>query len=158
MTQGVQTSYEDKMEKGYPGQILDLEPKLIRSGFCKVASPGDTIPFGRVVTRSGEGVKLGETDPAFGLSVRDLARENDADGNAAYAEGETVGFMQVGFMYCEIDGTGSAGDALTYIDGTGQLSTAAADASHTALNAILEEDCATTGDLCKVRINILANL
>lgn len=159
MTQGVQIDYTGEMVKGYPGQIVDLEPKLIRSAPAKVADPAtDTIPFGRAVTRSGDSVKLGDADPAFGISVRDLARENDLDGVAAYRSGETVAFMQVGFIYCEIDGTGDAGDPLTYITTNGQLSTAGADGTHIALNAILEEDCAVSGDLCKVRVNILANL
>lgn len=158
MTQGVQTEYLETMAKGYSGQIADLEPKVIRSAFCKVASPGDTIPFGRVVTRSDGGVKLGDGDPAFGISVRDLARENDADGNAEYAEGETVAFMQEGFIYCDIDGTGYASDGLTYDTTSGQLSTAAVDGTHIAIRANLEEDCATTGDICLVRVNILPNI
>jgi len=155
MTQGVQTSYEQNILKGYPGQIADLQPKIILSGDCELA-PG-AIPFGKAITYGTDPdrqVRIPSDEDAIGISIRDLARENDANGVAQYEEGETVGYMKNGYVYCEIDGTGVRGDALTYIASDGQLSTAAADATHIALNARLDEECATTGDLCRVYVFI----
>jgi len=153
MTQGVQTSYENKMAKAYPGLIADLEPKVIRSK----AAEGN-VAFGLAVelgTDPEKQVKVAEGGAATGISVRDLAHENDSSGVALYSDEEAVAYMQEGFIYCSIDGTGNVGDGLTYVTTSGQLSTAAVDGTHIAIRAQLEEACAVSGDICLVRVNIL---
>jgi hypothetical protein len=152
MTQGVQLTYPLEMTKGYPGQIADMMPKEIISKAAEGA-----IAFGVAVqagTDPDKQVAPVTNKTPVGVSVRSIDRENDAAGDCAYADTETVGVMQRGYLYAEIDGTGVLGAPLTYIVNTGQLSTAAADASHIAINARLDEACATTGDLCRVKLFI----
>ena len=151
ITQGVQTSYEQNIAKGYPGQIADLQDRIVESFAAEGA-----VAFGTAVqkgTDPDKQVKTVTTGGVFaGMAIRDIARENNSSAVAEYADKETVGMMTRGFMYARIDGTGVAGDTLTAIVDTGQLSTAGVDATHLAAKAELAEACAVSGSICKVWI------
>lgn len=155
MTQGVQTSYEQSMAKAYPGLIADIEDaNIIRSK----AAEGD-IPFGRVVDYGTDAEKQcllfdgsAGSGHGIGVAVRSLDRENDGSGVAEYKDKTTVGYMQVGYIYAEIDGVGSVGDILTIRTADGKFSTAAIDSTHIQSFCFLKENVVTSGDVTLIQV------
>lgn len=116
----------------------------------------DTIPFGRCVeagTASG-GAVLYNTGTPIGIAMRTMARASaqrlsmsTAD---SYVSTDGMNIQTKGSLWVSVDGTGADRAGLTVIENTGQLSTAGADGTHNAVNAWLEEACATTGNVCKI--------
>jgi len=155
MSQGVQSSYRQRILKAEPGQIADLQPKILKSGKANGTALG-YIEFGVVVAAgiNPDEIRLVSTFPPIGITVRDIARENDQNGKAFYDDKETASYMVNGYVYCVIDGVGSAGDSLTYEKLTGKLSTAPPGPFNGEINACLDEDCNTSGDITRVFVYV----
>jgi len=140
----VQTSYAFNMSKGYEGQVSDLSDSLIES----YAVEATAIKFGYAVQAGTSDNQVKKALATFlGMAVR--THEN-ANADAQYEIGEASNIMKNGKMYASVEGTGSKGDALTFLTASGQLSTASADGTHIATTVKLNETQATTNAIVEV--------
>lgn len=135
----VQPNYNATMDIGYEGQIADMRSYDGVSRICESASIG----FGLAVIKGtgDKDVKLGAGGLFIGLTVRDIALP--AANEDAYLEGNTVGVMTRGTMFCKAVAAVNAGDDVFYTS-TGTLTnvigartaTAVADEGNTGNGAM----------------------
>ena len=145
-----QTAYSLNAAAALPGMIADIEPHEIVSKKAEGA-----FGFGLVVVRgtADDQVKLNGT-VQFGVSVRDLARENNSSGNTQYEDNDVAAVMKKGYIWVEVADTGSPGDALNFVNATGVIGVGAAGAGETDLTGwTLESTVASGGDLGLIRVN-----
>jgi hypothetical protein len=151
MTAGVQTSI-GSLAAGYDGQlVLGEEVDEVVTAIAE-----DTIAFGRAVEAgSGTGgVVLYNTSlTPLGVAIRQVARQSGCEiGRAtnSFIATECARVYKAGRVRVSVNGTGAIGDALTLIENTGQFSTAGADGTHNAVNAVLASAVGTSNDLALV--------
>jgi len=144
-----QTSYSLNAPAALPGLVADIGPHEIVSKKAEGA-----FGFGLVVCRgtADDQAKINDTD-YIGISVRDLARENNASGDTAYVDEDVAAVMRKGYIWCVIADTGSPGAVLNFVNATGAIGVGAAGAGETDLTGwTLESTVASGGDLGLVRI------
>jgi hypothetical protein len=147
-----QLSYSQNMANGLPGQIAhDFGQKDVVSRLAEGAiAPGIVVSRG---TDPDNQVVPGGDAAAWGLSVRDPAREVDASGDPTYDDTDTVAVMRKGYMWVTVADAGVPGDALNYVDATGAIGVGAPEAGETALTEVTLETTVGAGGLAVVRAN-----
>jgi len=114
------------------------------------------IEFGRVVSRGTDPdnqVVPGGDATAWGLSVRDVAHEVRADGDAIYDDKDTAAIMRKGYLWVTVADAGVPGDALNYVDATGAIGVGTPEAGETALPEATLETTVGAGELAVIRVN-----
>lgn len=147
----MQTSYNQNMPAALPGLVAyGFGPNEIIS---KVAE--GEIGFGLVVVRgtNDEQVKLNGT-VQFGVTVRDLQRENNDSGDTVYQDEDVCAVMKSGWIWATIADAGSPGDALNFVNLTGAIGVGAAGAGETDLTGWTLESTVGAGELGLVRVNM----
>lgn len=149
-----QTSYSQNAPAGLPGLVAhDFGQADIISRLAE----GD-IEFGRVVSRGtdpdnqvvpGNGVTT-----VMGLSVRDLAREVDNNGDSLYVDESVAAVMKKGYMWVTVLDAGAPDDALYFVNATGEIGVGAPGAGQTALTGVNLETTVGAGELAIVRVNL----
>jgi hypothetical protein len=146
-----QTTYSSTIDAAYAGLVADLEPKEVVSKACESA----TIGFGLAVNQgtADEQAVLGGTS-VIGITVRSLDREGTSTA-VQYSQYEAMGVLREGYIWVEIENTGSPGDALYTDDVTGEIGAGAPGAGETALpNSTLETTVSSAGDLGLIRVKL----
>ena len=97
------TDYALFTERGYEGDLVTTEPRLIRGTFEELRN-GETVrlPFGRAVRRHTDGTIRALTAAAttpFGITVSVNTYEKDADGNSGIPAGQTVTLLRRGTIW-----------------------------------------------------------
>jgi hypothetical protein len=102
MTKPTLTTYGgDLADKGFPGQVADLNPATIES---KTNSATGVIAFGQFVVRSSaddtcKAVAI-DADKVIGVAVRHAIRPvYDASGNVGYQQYDSVPIMREGYVF-----------------------------------------------------------
>jgi len=145
-----QTSYTTTMLGAYPGLIADVqydnhvESKLVQTA---AITPGIIVSRG---TADNQVVKGGSVP--IGVSVRDLAHENNTSDVLSYAVAEAIGVITSGYVWVTIANTGAPGDAICYNTTTGAISAGEAGSGQLQLRGTLESTVSSGGDLGKIKL------
>ena len=151
-----QTSYSINHAAALDGMLADLADKDVISRSCETSGG---IEFGRVVspgTDPEKQVVIGGDATGIGVAVRSADHENAIGALAAkYKQYETVSVLRKGYVWCKFSTTGSAGDAICYVDADGELKSGAPTGGvDTILVGSLETDVASIGDLGLIRLGM----
>ena len=139
------------MASAYPGLVADISPtNRIESKLVETAA----IAPGVVVSRGTDKEKQITTGGILpiGVSVRDLAHENNASDALTYAVGEAVGVITSGSVWAVIANTGNPGDPICYNTTTGAISAGEAGTGQLQLNGTLETVVSSGGDLGRIKL------
>lgn len=140
------------MANGLPGLIAhDFGQADIVSRLAE----GEILP-GIVVSRGTDPdnqVVPGGDATAWGLSVRDVAREVNVDGDPVYDDKDVAAIMRKGYLWVIVADAGVPGDALNYVDATGAIGVGAPEVGETALTEVTLETTVGAGELAVVRAN-----
>lgn len=152
----VQTSYAIDHAAALDGMLADLADKDVISRSCETAAG---VEFGRVVSFGADPEKqvvLGGDDTGIGVAVRSADHENPIGSvTAKYLQYETISVLRKGYIWCKFSTTGNAGDAICYVDATGELKAGAPiGGTDTILTGSLESDVAAIGDLGLIRLGM----
>ena len=146
-----QTSYTTNMAKAYKGLVADVQyDNHIESKLVQTAAivPGVVVSRG---TDKEKQVVTGGILP-IGVSVRDLAHENNASDALEYAVGDAIGVMTSGSLWVTIANTGNPGDPICYNTTTGAISAGEAGTGQLQLNGTLETVVSSGGDLGRIKL------
>lgn len=160
---GIQPNYNPTLDRGYQGQIADTRLSDVISRICASASIG----FGLAVIKGAEDneVALGAGGQFMGLTVRDVALP--AANEDEYKEGNTVGVMVKGSMFCQAIVAVNGGDpvyrtptgTLTNVPGarTATAEAAAGNVGNGVMGAITVSGALPHGDYTLTIISEAAN-
>ena len=155
---------------GYEGDLVDSGPRVIQTGVLTSASAG----FGKAMKRNASverGVALGtdeigtsSTTKVYALSQREYNHESStrpSDGvSTKYLITESVSLIRQGYLYIKlVDHAATAGEALVFVEATGECAGGAVAAGtvageSVALNVFADE-AGVAGDVIKCRIDII---
>lgn len=149
-----QTSYTIYQAKAYAGQLVDLGPSVRISR----SAEGD-IDFGVVVGRGTDSVNQcvpgngGALIDILGITYRSLEREGAANtGAIKYAEKETVGILQQGYIYAVCPSGCAAGATVKFNNTTGVLDAGGAVAGETVLDDAQWDSTTPAGEIGIIRL------
>lgn len=148
-----QTSYSRLTNTGFPGLLVDLNPKDIVSR--SVETPAG-IPFGVVVSRGTDRerqIVLGGTAP-LGVSLRVLSQEGAANtGAVQWDVTDTAAVLREGYVFVVCPAGCTAGDAVKFTTATGVLDSGAAGAGEQALVGATWETTTAAGGVAVLRLS-----
>jgi hypothetical protein len=139
------------MANAYPGMVADvqydnhIESKLVETA---AIAPGVVVSRG---TDAEKQVVAGGVLP-IGITVRDLAHENNTSDVLTYAVAEAVGVMTSGSLWVTIANTGSPGDPIKANTTTGAISAGEAGTGEIQLNGSLETTVSSNGTVGRIKL------
>jgi hypothetical protein len=147
-----QLTYSQNMVYGLPGQVAhDFGQGDIVSRLAEGAiSPGVIVSRG---TDKDNQVTAGGDATAWGLSIRDVAREVDSGGDPTFTDKSVLPVMREGYAWVTVADAGDPGDVLNYVDASGAIGVGAPEAGETALPEVTLETTVTAGGIAIVRVN-----
>ena len=146
---------------GYAGDLVDSGPRVVQTGILESASVG----FGQAVQRgtAGKQVLIGAAaGPIFAITQREYNHEagsRPTDGtDFNYLITESVSLIREGYLYIKLTGATAinAGEVLHVDTVTGEFTKAAVAGNVVATTNVFADEDAITGDVFKVRINIVS--
>lgn len=144
-----QTTYTQDAAKALPGLVAyGYGPNEIVSKKAEGA-----FNFGLVVVRgtSDTQVKLNGT-VQFGVSVRDIHRENTSTPATLYQDEDVAAIMKRGYIWATIADAGVPGNALNFVNATGVIGVGTAVAGETDLTGWTLETTVGAGELGLIRV------
>ena len=157
-----QDKFQSRYDNAFEGQLMKAEPTKVLSG---QSNTDDKIGFGRFVMMDGDdyGVKLvtdnlADAKQIVGVSLRNVAWENSADGEPVYKKGEIVSYVNDATIYMVCHGGCNRGDKVHVVVKTagGELGTAkgTSDANTLEVDATWTRKAAD-GDIVGVKLGDL---
>ena len=151
----VQNTYEQRIGKGAPGQVADLQT----SNRISKVSEG-TIPYGRAVVEgsaySQAALPSAPAQNFFGIAMRLITRLNNQAGEAPYEQYDDMSIMNEGSIFVLAEVAVSAGDNVFFRHaGAGDAGALRNDAdggnATQIVNCKFEEDAAA-GEVVRIKL------
>lgn len=146
---------------GYAGDLVDSGPRVVQSGVLTTAGGAG---FGVAMKRDASverGCALGSVDGnVFAITQREWNHEaatRPSDGSTKYNVTESVSLIRQGYLYIQLTGTAgiTAGAALHVNKVTGEFVKDAVAGDIVACTNVFAEETGVTGDVIKVRLDIV---